>query len=89
MFFIAITRGAASNGEEDFVSIWRECSDDQKDCLGSIVVPIGNLSFGLCRHRALLFKVGLCSYAVNEIVFDLKSSLLLIAWCCCVGYYYL
>lgn len=49
--------GAASTGEDDFVSIWRECSDDQKDCLGSIVVPIGSLSFGLCRHRALLFKV--------------------------------
>lgn len=37
--------------------MWRESSDDLKDCLGSVVVPIGSLSVGLCRHRALLFKV--------------------------------
>ncbi|KAI4349019.1 hypothetical protein L6164_009675 [Bauhinia variegata] len=49
--------GAASVGENDFVSIWRECSNDLKDCLGSVVVPIGSLSVGLCRHRAILFKV--------------------------------
>ncbi|KAL8039661.1 hypothetical protein ABFX02_10G050500 [Erythranthe guttata] len=49
--------GAASNGETDLVSIWKECSDDLKDCLGSIVLPIGSLSIGLCRHRSLLFKV--------------------------------
>ncbi|XP_059646747.1 serine/threonine-protein kinase CTR1-like isoform X2 [Cornus florida] len=49
--------GAASTGEDDFVPIWKECSNDLKDCLGSVVLPIGNLSVGLCRHRALLFKV--------------------------------
>ncbi|KAB1221280.1 Serine/threonine-protein kinase CTR1 [Morella rubra] len=49
--------GSASTGEDDFVPIWKECSDDLKDCLGSIVVPIGSLSVGLCRHRAILFKV--------------------------------
>lgn len=49
--------GAASTGEDDLVSHWKECSDDLKDCLGSIVVPIGSLSVGLCRHRALIFKV--------------------------------
>ncbi|KAF7804337.1 serine/threonine-protein kinase CTR1 [Senna tora] len=49
--------GSASVGEDDFVSIWRECSNDLKDCLGSVVVPIGSLSVGLCRHRATLFKV--------------------------------
>ncbi|XP_002528586.3 serine/threonine-protein kinase CTR1 [Ricinus communis] len=49
--------GSATIGEDDFTNIWRECSDDLKDCLGSIVVPIGSLSVGLCRHRALLFKV--------------------------------
>ncbi|GAA0169518.1 non-receptor serine/threonine protein kinase [Lithospermum erythrorhizon] len=52
-----IMGGAASSGEDELVSIWKECSDDQKDCLGSIVLPIGSLSIGLCRHRALLFKV--------------------------------
>ncbi|CAN4109538.1 unnamed protein product [Withania somnifera] len=30
---------------------------DVKNCLGTIVLPIGSLSVGLCRHRALLFKV--------------------------------
>ncbi|KAH9738420.1 serine/threonine-protein kinase CTR1 [Citrus sinensis] len=49
--------GSATAGEDDFVPIWRECSDDIKDCLGSVVVPIGSLSIGLCRHRTLLFKV--------------------------------
>ncbi|KAM6592955.1 hypothetical protein CsatA_000658 [Cannabis sativa] len=49
--------GSASVGEDDLVSAWREGSDDLKECLGSVVVPIGTLSIGLCRHRALLFKV--------------------------------
>lgn len=49
--------GAASTGEEELVPIWEEFSDGLKDCLGSVVLPIGSLSIGLCRHRALLFKV--------------------------------
>ncbi|KAK8563435.1 hypothetical protein V6N12_035581, partial [Hibiscus sabdariffa] len=49
--------GSSTTGEDDFVSFWRQCSDDLKDCLGSVVLPIGSLSVGLCRHRALLFKV--------------------------------
>lgn len=56
-FFIVNTRGSATIGEDDFVSLWRESSDDLKECLGSVVVPLGSLSIGLCRHRALLFKV--------------------------------
>ncbi|XP_073272490.1 serine/threonine-protein kinase CTR1 [Primulina huaijiensis] len=49
--------GATSNGEDDLISIWKESSDDLIDCLGTVVLPIGSLSIGLCRHRALLFKV--------------------------------
>ncbi|KAL0426504.1 UNVERIFIED_CONTAM: Serine/threonine-protein kinase CTR1 [Sesamum latifolium] len=49
--------GTASNGEDDLVTIWKECSNSLKDCLGSVVLPIGSLSVGLCRHRSLLFKV--------------------------------
>ncbi|KAF3625930.1 Serine/threonine-protein kinase CTR1 [Capsicum annuum] len=49
--------GAASGEEGDFVPIWKECCNDLKDCLGSIVFPIGSLSVGLCEHRTLLFKV--------------------------------
>ncbi|KAB5552302.1 hypothetical protein DKX38_009613 [Salix brachista] len=49
--------GPTNIGEDDFISIWKDRSDDLKYCLGSVVVPIGSLSIGLCRHRALLFKV--------------------------------
>ncbi|GKB08062.1 non-structural maintenance of chromosomes element 4 homolog A, partial [Tanacetum coccineum] len=35
-------------------SIGRE---DLKDCLGSVVLLMGSLSVGLCRHRALRFKL--------------------------------
>ncbi|XVF76276.1 hypothetical protein PTKIN_Ptkin13bG0253200 [Pterospermum kingtungense] len=49
--------GSYTTGEDSFISHWRECSDDLKEILGSVVVPIGSLSVGLCRHRALLFKV--------------------------------
>ncbi|KAL7133543.1 hypothetical protein ABFS83_12G147800 [Erythranthe nasuta] len=48
---------AASSGEDDLIAIWKECSEDLKDSLGSVVLPIGSLSVGLCRHRVLLFKV--------------------------------
>ncbi|KAF5747830.1 serine/threonine-protein kinase CTR1 [Tripterygium wilfordii] len=49
--------GSVTTGEHDFISIWRENIDDLKDRLRSIVLPLGSLSVGLCRHRALLFKV--------------------------------
>ncbi|KAK9010371.1 hypothetical protein V6N11_036882 [Hibiscus sabdariffa] len=49
--------GSSTTREDHLVSYWRKCSNDLKDCLGSVVVPIGSLSIGLCRHRALLFKV--------------------------------
>lgn len=65
-FFVPITRGLASVGEDDLVSIWRESSDDLKDCLRSVVVPVGSLSIGLCRHRALLFKVRLLDNYIDQ-----------------------
>ncbi|XP_038904015.1 serine/threonine-protein kinase CTR1-like [Benincasa hispida] len=49
--------GGSVSGEDVLVSIWRECSDNLKETLGSVVIPLGGLSVGLCRHRALLFKV--------------------------------
>ncbi|KAB1225326.1 Serine/threonine-protein kinase CTR1 [Morella rubra] len=48
--------GAASN-EEKLFEHWKECTDELKYCLGSVVLPIGSLSVGLCVHRSLLFKV--------------------------------
>ncbi|KAJ4969967.1 hypothetical protein NE237_003066 [Protea cynaroides] len=49
--------GAASAGEDDLASRWKDSIDVLKDCLGSIVLPMGSLSVGLCRQRSLLFKV--------------------------------
>lgn len=56
-FFCSFTRGVASTREEELVPIWEEFSNGLKDCLGSVVLPVGSLSIGLCKHRALLFKV--------------------------------
>ncbi|RWR82519.1 serine/threonine-protein kinase CTR1 isoform X1 [Cinnamomum micranthum f. kanehirae] len=49
--------GAASTGESDLEHHWKDCVGILKDCLGSVVLPMGSISAGLCRHRALLFKV--------------------------------
>ncbi|KAI3738178.1 hypothetical protein L2E82_28198 [Cichorium intybus] len=49
--------GETSSGEHDLVPLWKNCSDDLKKLLESVVLPIGRLSVGICRHRALLFKV--------------------------------
>jgi len=57
-----VTRGSASVWEGDLFPTWRECINDLRDRLGSVVVPIGSLSIGLCRHRAVLFKVILSFY---------------------------
>ncbi|XP_042479023.1 serine/threonine-protein kinase CTR1-like [Macadamia integrifolia] len=49
--------GAASAGEDDLLSRWKDSSYNLKNSLGSIVLPMGSLSVGFCRQRALLFKV--------------------------------
>jgi len=36
---------------------WRSLSYSLKATLGSMVLPLGSLTIGLARHRALLFKV--------------------------------
>uniref|UniRef100_A0A1J3JZM6 non-specific serine/threonine protein kinase n=1 Tax=Noccaea caerulescens TaxID=107243 RepID=A0A1J3JZM6_NOCCA len=48
--------GPVIMGEDELVPMWKECIDGLKECL-KVVVPVGSLSVGLCRHRALLFKV--------------------------------
>ncbi|KAG6542680.1 hypothetical protein Mapa_015915 [Marchantia paleacea] len=48
--------GVSPSEHGDLMSRWRSSSEQLKECLGSIVLPLGNLSVGLCRHRALLFK---------------------------------
>ncbi|AED90647.1 SERINE/THREONINE-PROTEIN KINASE CTR1 [Arabidopsis thaliana] len=48
--------GPVIMGEDELVPMWKECIDGLKEIF-KVVVPIGSLSVGLCRHRALLFKV--------------------------------
>lgn len=48
--------GQAAHEHGDLQLRWKETSRRLKDCLSSIVLPLGSLSVGLCRHRALLFK---------------------------------
>ncbi|KAK8643299.1 hypothetical protein V6N13_012602 [Hibiscus sabdariffa] len=49
--------GGAASSEQGVYRQWKECTEVLKNCLGSIVFPIGSLSSGLCVHRVLLFKV--------------------------------
>ncbi|KAJ8765898.1 hypothetical protein K2173_020414 [Erythroxylum novogranatense] len=42
---------------EAFGKHWMESAEVLKEHLGSVILPIGILSVGLCVHRALLFKV--------------------------------
>lgn len=41
----------------DLNTHWKLVSKRVKEFQKSIVLPIGSLSIGLCRHRAVLFKV--------------------------------
>ncbi|KAK9127647.1 hypothetical protein Syun_016444 [Stephania yunnanensis] len=49
--------GGTAATEDSLDPQWKECVQVLKDCLGSVVLPMGNLAIGLCQHRALLFKV--------------------------------
>ncbi|KAK9008674.1 hypothetical protein V6N11_075559 [Hibiscus sabdariffa] len=42
---------------ENMSRAWRSLSYSLKATLGSMVLPLGSLTIGLARHRALLFKV--------------------------------
>jgi serine/threonine-protein kinase CTR1 len=43
--------------EESLLSRWRESNLAVRTSTHSVVVPLGQLSVGLCIHRSLLFKV--------------------------------
>jgi serine/threonine-protein kinase CTR1 len=49
----------ASTEEHELCPRWRDSAGFLKISSGSVVLPIGKLSIGLCRHRSLLFKVTL------------------------------
>nr|KAJ0222036.1 hypothetical protein LSAT_V11C200075690 [Lactuca sativa] len=62
-----IYRGTTVTDEDELFSMWKECSDDLKDCLGSVLLPIGSLSVGLCSDHALPFK-GCCRFIFYFII---------------------
>lgn len=43
--------------EGDLYRQWKSCSKQLRNFQECNVIPIGSLSVGLCRHRAILFKV--------------------------------
>nr|GMC54374.1 serine/threonine-protein kinase CTR1 [Ipomoea batatas] len=76
---VAVHMGGSFPVEQgDLHMCWKIASERLKDFERCIVLPIGNLSAGLCRHRAILFKkladyVGLpcriargCKYCVED-----------------------
>nr|GMD91312.1 serine/threonine-protein kinase CTR1 [Ipomoea batatas] len=76
---VAVHMGGSFPVEQcDLYMRWKIVSKRLKDLQKCIVLPIGNLSAGLCRHRAILFKkladyVGLpcriargCKYCVED-----------------------
>ncbi|KAI5084308.1 hypothetical protein GOP47_0000477 [Adiantum capillus-veneris] len=48
--------GGTAPAEQELISKWQMSSLALKECLNSVVLPIGSISVGLCRHRSLLFK---------------------------------
>ncbi|KAA3453916.1 serine/threonine-protein kinase CTR1 isoform X1 [Gossypium australe] len=54
---VAIYMGGSFPGEQgDLHKQWKLVSRRLRDLQKCIVLPIGSLSMGLCRHRAILFK---------------------------------
>ncbi|WCJ42060.1 protein tyrosine kinase family protein [Euphorbia peplus] len=49
--------GGSVGDPENMSRAWRSLSYSLKATLGSMVLPIGSLTIGLARHRALMFKV--------------------------------
>ncbi|KAJ8747831.1 hypothetical protein K2173_011540 [Erythroxylum novogranatense] len=49
--------GGAVGDPDNMTKAWRSLSYSLKATLGSMVLPLGSLTIGLARHRALMFKV--------------------------------
>ncbi|KAL3634043.1 hypothetical protein CASFOL_021097 [Castilleja foliolosa] len=76
---VAVHMGGSFPVEQGELNLgWKLVNQRLKDFNKCVVIPIGNLSMGLCRHRALLFKkladyVGLpcriargCKYCISD-----------------------
>lgn len=55
--FVADYMGGPVGDPESMRRAWRSLSYSLQATLGSMVLPLGSLTIGLARHRALLFKV--------------------------------
>ncbi|KAG4388449.1 hypothetical protein GLYMA_09G177600v4 [Glycine max] len=55
--FVADYMGGPVGDPESMTRAWRSLSYSLKATLGSMILPLGSLTIGLARHRALLFKV--------------------------------
>ncbi|KAK1371905.1 putative serine/threonine-protein kinase SIS8 [Heracleum sosnowskyi] len=49
--------GGPVGDPENMLMAWKNLSYKLKETLGSMVLPLGSLTIGLARHRAVLFKV--------------------------------
>ncbi|CAN6452372.1 unnamed protein product [Victoria cruziana] len=49
--------GGTASSEDELLIGWRNCCMTLRRRLRSIVLPVGSLAVGICRHRSLLFKV--------------------------------
>ena len=54
---VADYMGGSVKDPESMSRAWKSLSYSLKATLGSMVLPLGSLTIGLARHRALLFKV--------------------------------
>ncbi|XP_028805389.1 probable serine/threonine-protein kinase SIS8 [Neltuma alba] len=54
---VADYMGGPVSDPQHMRSAWQSLSYSLKSTLGSMVLPLGSLTIGLARHRALLFKV--------------------------------
>uniref|UniRef100_A0A7N0UGS2 non-specific serine/threonine protein kinase n=1 Tax=Kalanchoe fedtschenkoi TaxID=63787 RepID=A0A7N0UGS2_KALFE len=54
---VSDSMGGPVGDPEKLLRAWRNLSQNLKSTIGSMVLPLGSLTVGLARHRALLFKV--------------------------------
>uniref|UniRef100_A0A0A9CK96 CTR1 n=1 Tax=Arundo donax TaxID=35708 RepID=A0A0A9CK96_ARUDO len=54
---IASRMGGTTSNEENLLPQWKECCEAIKSSTGSVVLHLGKLPIGLCKHRSLLFKM--------------------------------
>lgn len=62
---VADYMGGPVGDPNNMLRAWRNLSYNLKATLGSLVLPLGSLTIGLARHRALLFKV----FVENHIIY--------------------